>query len=757
MRGRTLPSALSIRKRSGQVVPFDLTKIVRAVHKALMATGEGDEAAARLVAEKVYLDVLKIKRVSRDKQFLPEVEMVQDLAEEELMLQGYRKTAKAYILYREKRATLRRRGKAVPERVRELVAESKKYFRNPLAEFVYFRTYARWLDGEGRRETWVETVDRFTSYMRSKLGNALSADEYGEVQQAILTQAVMPSMRLLQFAGPPADSTNVCAYNCSYTAPRQIADFSEVMYALMCGTGVGFSVESRNIQALPQIAVQTGERLPAYRVPDSKEGWADALTYGLNAWFSGRDVDFDFSRIRPAGARLKTMGGKASGPEPLRQLLEFARHKVLRRQGRRLTNLDAHDILCKIGDCVVAGGVRRSAMISLSDLDDVELRDAKQGQFYVHEPQRMLANNSAVYEERPTAAAFLREWLALVQSGTGERGIFNRGSLKAALPARRLAQFTDRWPQWGSNPCGEIILQPKQFCNLSEVVARAQDSAETLLRKVRLAAILGTYQATLTNFPYLSKAWRENCEAERLLGVSITGQWDCLAVRQAGVLKKLRDCAVATNRKYAKKFGISAATCVTCVKPSGTVSQLVDSASGMHPRHAAYYLRRVRISATDSLFHMLRDQGVPYYPEVGQSTDAASTLVLEFPVRAPRGAVTKDDLSALDQLKHWYMLKTNYTEHNPSVTISAANGEWLEVANWLYRHWDYVGGLSFLPRSDHAYQLAPYEAITRQRYVELARRIAHLDYAKIVTYERENETDAKAELACVGGVCEIEI
>lgn len=753
---RLSPGVQEIRKRSGDLAPFDLEKIEQAVYKAFLATGEGSETEARRVAEKVFLDVLKIKRVSRDDGFMPNVEMVQDLVEEELMLQDYPKTAKAYILYREKRARLRKQGITVPAHVRALVDESKQYFRNSLAEFVYYRTYARWLEGESRRETWVETVDRYISYMREKLGTAISDADCAELREAILKQEVMPSMRLLQFAGTAVENTNVCAYNCSYIAPRSLRDFAEVMYVLMCGTGVGFSVESRNIQALPQIAVQSGTTLPTHVVPDNKEGWADAFTFGLETWFEGKDVEFDYSLIRPAGARLKTMGGKASGPEPLRQLLEFSREKILKRQGKRLTNLDAHDILCKVGDCVVAGGVRRSAMISLSDLDDVDMRDAKKGQFYINEPQRALSNNSAVYEEKPTAEAFLGEWLALIKSGSGERGIFNRGGLKNTLPQRRLKRVAGTQPQWGTNPCGEIILQSKQFCNLAEVVARAEDTEESLLRKVRLAAILGTFQATLTNFPYLSKEWQENCETERLLGVSITGQWDCTAVRQAGTLRSLRASAVQTNKTYAKKFGIASSTCVTCVKPSGTVSQVVDSASGMHPRHAPYYLRRVRISATDSLFHMLRDQGVPYHPEVGQSPDTATTYVLEFPVQAPTGAVTKDDLSALDQLAHWKLVKEHFTEHNPSVTVSVADDEWVDVADWLYQNWDYVGGLSFLPRADHVYRLAPYEVIDKKKYEQLARQIAHLDYAKIMTYERVNETDLKAELACVGGTCEIQ-
>ena len=453
---------------------------------------------------------------------------------------------------------------------------------------------------------------------------------------------------------------------------------------------------------------------------------------------------------------MKTMGGKSSGPEPLRQVLEFARDKILAKQGKRLSNLDAHDIICKIGECVVAGGVRRSALISLSDLDDIEMRDAKKGQFFMTEPQRSMANNSAVYNEKPTAEQFFDEWIALMKSGSGERGIFNRGCLSSTLPKRRIDLLRKKkWPQWGTNPCGEIILRSKQFCNLSEVVARAEDTEETLMRKARIAAILGTYQSTLTNFPYLSSEWRKNCEEERLLGVSITGQWDCPKVREAEMLNKIREEVLKVNRKYAKRFGINASSCATCVKPSGNVSQMTDCASGMHPRHAKYYIRRVRVSATDALFKMLRDQGVPYHPEVGQSLEDATTYVLEFPVKAPAGAILKNDLTALEQLEHWKKVKINYTEHNPSVTVSVGNDEWVAVANWLYENWEIAGGLSFLPRSDHVYQLAPYEEIDEKRYEEQVKRLGQIDYSKLVSYEREDELDVKTELACVSGTCEI--
>jgi len=719
----------------------------------MQATGEGTQKEAEYIGRKIVSELKRIDKLVKD--FVPTVEGIQDIVERELILEDFVKTAKAYILYREERTKVRKQKGEIPEKVRKLTREGKKYFRNILAEFVYYRTYSRWIDEEGRRETWIETVDRYMDFMKENIDGKLSTKEYAEIREGILKHEAMPSMRLLQFAGDAARRTNVCAYNCSYVAPTKLQDFGEIMYILMCGSGVGFAVESQNVQTLPQIKAQTGEKLPTHVIPDSKEGWADTLVLGMKTWFDGKDIDFDYSKLRPAGARLKVMGGRSSGPDPLRSVMKFTREKILKRQGRRLSNLDVHDIVCKIGEVVVAGGVRRSALISLSDLDDQEIRDAKKGQFYINEPQRMMANNSAVYITKPTNTEFLDEWVALMKSGSGERGIFNRSALAKTLPARRLEMFGGDTSGLGSNPCGEIILQSKQFCNLSEVVVRPEDTEISLLRKVRLATILGTYQSSLTHFPYLSKEWKQNCDNERLLGVSLTGQWDCPAVRDAKVLQRLRDETVKVNKAYAKKFSINPSTCVTSVKPSGTLSQMVDCASGMHPRHSAYYIRRIRISATDPLFMMLKDQGIPHHPEVGQSRDTANTYVLEFPVKAPEGSIFKNDVTALDQLEHWKLVKQNYTEHNPSVTVSVGDDEWVAVANWLYSNWEIIGGLSFLPRNDFVYQLAPYEEITKEQYEELLKKFNDIDFAKIVTYEKQDATEVAKELACVAGTCEI--
>ncbi len=751
----------SVIKRDGSKVSFDLERIKMAIFKAMQACNEGSLQDAEQVAKIVLTELEDIRK--RFKSFIADVEGIQDLVEKALIFGNYVQTAKAYILYRQQHAQLRDKQSLIPEHVKKLAAESKQYFRNSLSEFVYLRTYARWIEHEKRRETWIETVDRYIKFMRENLGDKLTQREYNEIRQAILKQEVMPSMRLLQFAGNAANATHVCAYNCSFIAPQTLRDFAEVMYISMCGTGVGFAVESQNIQALPQIAMQSGSKIMTHVIDDSKEGWCDALSLGMQTWYAGKDIEFDYSQLRPAGARLKTMGGKSSGPEPLRDLLNFTRMTILKRQGRRLQNIDAHDILCKIGEIVVAGGVRRSAMISLSDLDDPVMRDAKKGQFFYNEPQRCMANNSAVYCDKPSNETLLDEWLAIVKSGSGERGIFNRGSLLKTLPQRRIDLFKDKKLVQndrltgiiGTNPCAEIILQSKQFCNLSEIVVRADDDEKSLLHKVKLATILGTYQATLTKFPYLSKEWQKNCEQERLLGVSITGLWDCKAARDPNVLQKLKKQAIATNKKIAQRFNISQSTCVTCVKPSGTVSQVVDCASGMHPRHAPYYIRRIRIAATDSLFNMLKDQGVPYAPEVGQAQDSATTFVLEFPVKAPKGALYRDDISAQDMLDFWKTVKLNYTEHNPSVTVSVSEDEWIRVVNWLDHNWDIIGGLSFLPRSNHVYQLAPYEAISKERYEQMLEKVKHIDFSQLLIYERQDETEVKKELACVGGVCEI--
>lgn len=740
-----------IRKRDGRVVPFEQVRITNAVLKALVETGEGNMQEAEKVSEAVISAMLR----RRTPESVPGIEDIQDVVETQLIIMDFAKTAKSYILYRYDRTKLREESREVPEHVKKLVKESKQYFRNPLSEFIYYRTYSRWMENEGRRETWIETVDRYMSFMKERMGDAVTPREYNDVREGILRQEAMPSMRLLWSAGKAARTNNVAAFNCSFVAPTKIGDFAEIMFLAMSGAGVGYSVESQNVHQLPQIKPQTGKLLATHVVMDSKEGWCDAVTAGLAAWFAGKDIKFDYSRVRPQGARLSTMGGKASGPAPLQSLLEMLRNKVISKQNKHLSTLDVHDMICKIGEVVVVGGVRRTALISLSDLHDEELRHAKDGAFYIKEPQRAMANNSAVYLEKPNPIEFMEEWLALARSGSGERGMFNRGGLERQMPERRFAASKKHIGQIGTNPCGEIYLRSKEFCNLSEVVCRKEDTEESLIRKIRLATLLGTYQCMLTDYQYIGKEWKKNCDEERLLGVSLTGQWDCAAVRSPKVLAYLKEEAIRVNEKYAKKFGINASAAITCVKPSGNVSQLVDASSGMHPRHAPHYIRRVRIGSNDSLFQMMKDQKVNYNAEIGQAIESASVYVLDFPVKAPKSSIYRNDMSAIQQLEYWKMVKENYTEHNPSVTVSIGDNEWLGAAEWLYKNWDMVGGLSFLPRDNHVYALAPYESIEEAKYKELAQDFPNIDFSQIVLYEKDDQTQGSKEAACVAGVCEI--
>src|SRR3989339_1539615 len=755
----------NVRNREGEIIPFNINKIADAIYKAFVMTNEGEKKEAKDVATRVFHKLIQIKVKSNEKKFIPMVEMIQDLVEAELMDLGYHLTAKSYILYRSKRAELRREVGTIPTESKKIFDESSSYFVSSYEEFIFYRTYSKWQDALGRRETWIETIDRFMAYMKKNLGDKMSQKDYSEVKEAILKQEVCPSMRLLWSAGEACDKTNVWAYNCSYVAPSAWQDLGEIMYILMCGAGLGFSVESETVQKFPQIKRQTGKKLATHVVGDSKEGWADAFVLGCKTWADCYDIDFDFSKIRPSGSRLKVAGGRASGPQPLIDLINFTKKKILARQGKRLTNLDLHDIICQIGLIVVAGGVRRSALISLSDIDDESMRKSKQGQFWIDNGQRSMANNSAVYNQKPLASEFLNEWIELIKSGTGERGIFNRGGLMTQLPARRI----DNWKKAGiiddqnvivglpgSNPCGEITLRSKQFCNLTSIVVRPNDAVQDLKRKVRLSTILGAYQATLTHFGYLSKEWTENCEEEALLGVSITGYYDNKTIRANEVLSELREESIRVNKEYAKKFGINSSTCITTIKPHGNSGQLLYVGSGMHPWYAKYYIRRVRISTNDPLYQLIKDQGVPFKAEVGYSTANSTVAVVEFPIKAPEGAVTRDQVSAIDLLNEWKKLKINYIEHNPSVTIYVGNDEWIKVANFIYENWDIVGGLSFLPRSEHVYQLAPYEEISKEEYEKRVKEIKHIDFSKLVYYEQEDNTVGAKEYACVSGVCTID-
>ena len=627
------------------------------------------------------------------------------------------------------------------------------YLPTDYQNFIATSRYARWIEAEKRRETWAETVSRFTSNV---VGNKISDNSViKEIEEAILNLEVMPSMRAVMTAGPALDRDNTAGYNCSYLPVDDPKAFDEAMFILLCGTGVGFSVERQYVNKLPEVPEKLFVSEDIISVHDSKEGWAKALRKLIAMLYAGEIPTWDTSKIRPAGARLKTFGGRASGPGPLEDLFRFVIDKFKAAQGRKLSSIECHDIMCKIGDVVVVGGVRRSAMISLSNLSDDRMRHAKSGMWWENNPQRALANNSVAYTEKPDMETFMREWLSLVESKSGERGIFSRmaSQKQAAKNGRRDASY-----DFGTNPCSEIILRPYQFCNLTEVVVRETDTLETLTRKVRLAAIIGTVQSTLTNFPYLRKIWQKNTEEERLLGVSLTGIMDNALTNGkkenlSNTLEHLKNVAIATNREWAERLGINPSAAITCVKPSGTVSQLVDSASGIHARHSAYYIRTVRGDNKDPLTQFMKDQGIPAAPCVMKPD---STTVFSFPMKSPEGAVTRNDMTAIEQLELWLTYQRYWCEHKPSITVTVRDHEWMEVGAWVYKHFDEVSGISFLPHSDHTYQQAPYQECTKHDYETLLSVMPDsIDWSKLSDYEKEDTSKGTNTFACSSGVCEI--
>ena len=627
------------------------------------------------------------------------------------------------------------------------------YLPTDYQTFIATSRYARWLEGVGRRETWGETVNR---YMTNVAGKWLTdnPDTMEEIESAILSLSVMPSMRSLMTAGIAAERDNTCMYNCSYLPVDDPKSFDEAMFILLCGTGVGFSVERQFISKLPEVPTLF-ESETTVVIKDSKEGWAKGLRQVLALLWAGEIPKWDVSKVRPAGAKLKTFGGRASGPAPLVDLFNFAVSTFKASQGHRLSSLECHDLMCKIGEVVVVGGVRRSAMISLSNLSDDRMRYAKSGDWWKTEQQRGLANNSVAYTEKPDSMSFMREWTALMESGSGERGIFNRqASVKQAAKNGRRESCYD----FGTNPCSEIILRPNQFCNLTEVVIRANDTVEDLADKVRLATILGTIQSTYTHFPYLRKMWQSNTATERLLGVSLTGIMDNKLMTLANdglseTLEHLRDVAISTNAEWADRLGIPHSTAITCVKPSGTVSQLVDSASGIHARHSPYYIRTVRGDNKDPLTQFMIDQGIPNEPDV-MKPDA--TTVFSFPMQSPLGAVHTADMTAIEQLDMWLMYQRHWCEHKPSVTINVKKDEWLEVGAFVYKHFDEMSGVSFLPFNEHTYQQAPYQDCDKDHYLAIKDTSPKsIDWTKLSEYEQEDNTSGMQTMACTGDVCEM--
>ena len=637
------------------------------------------------------------------------------------------------------------------------------YLPTDYQTFIATSRYARWIEEEQRRETWGETVERYfdyiTGHLVAKHDYQLSDSLRGELEEAVLNQDIMPSMRALMTAGPALDRCHVGGYNCSYVPVDNTRAFDETMYILMCGTGVGFSVERHNVEKLPVVNEDMDDTDTVIKVGDSRMGWATSLRELISLLYAGKVPKWDTSEVRPAGARLKTFGGRASGPAPLEELFQFIVDKFVNATGRRLFPIECHDIMCKIGEVVVVGGVRRSALISLSNLNDDQMAHAKSGQWWTNEGQRALANNSVAYKGKPEMGTFMREWLSLYDSKSGERGIFNRQAAQkqAAKNGRRDVEH-----DFGCNPCSEIILRPYQFCNLSEVVVRATDTQQTLTEKVRLATILGTFQSTLTNFKYLRKIWRRNTEEERLLGVSLTGIMDNammsgksahLGMNIGATLNALRVQAVTTNAAMASELNIPISTAITCVKPSGTVSQLVNSASGIHARHNPYYIRTVRGDNKDPLTQFLVNVGIPAEPDVMKPD---STTVFSFPMKSPAGAVTRFDMSAIEQLELWLIYQRHWCEHKPSVTISVKEHEWMDVGSWVYEHFDEVSGISFLPFSEHTYQQAPYQDCTVEQYGEMLKRMpVSIDWSKLQEFEKEDTTSGGRELACTADACEV--
>jgi ribonucleoside-diphosphate reductase alpha chain len=625
-------------------------------------------------------------------------------------------------------------------------------------EFIHLSRYSRWLEDNKRRESWEETVNRYFNFFDehfAEKGIKINKTVREELRDAVLNLEVMPSMRSLMTAGEALKRDNTAGYNCSYIAVNKVRAFDEILYILMCGTGVGFSVERQYVEKLPTIAEEFTNSDTLIVVKDSKEGWAKSFRELVSLLIGGQIPRWDLSHIRPAGSRLKTFGGRASGPQPLEDLFRFTVSTFKKAAGRKLTSIECHDIICKVAEIVVVGGVRRSALISLSNLTDERMRDAKVGQWWLDNPQRALANNSVAYKEKPEIGTFMEEWLSLYKSKSGERGVFNRQAAQKTVS--KLGERRDATYEFGTNPCSEIILRDKEFCNLSEVIVRPDDTADTLKRKVRLAAILGTWQASLTHFPYLSSDWRKNCEEEALLGVSLTGILDNKMMRTQGteldsLLSCLRETAVDANKEWAKRMGINPAAAITCVKPSGTVSQLTDSASGIHARHSEYYIRTVRADRKDPLCQFMIEQGFPAEPCVMRPDH---TMVFSFPMKAV-GSVTRNDMTAIEHLELWLTYQRHWCEHKPSITVTVREGEWMEVGAWVYAHFDEISGISFLPHSDHTYQQAPYQDCTAEQYEAALKTIPqNVDWSGLIKFEKEDSTKGTQTYACSGDKCEV--
>ena len=740
--------ATKVKKRDGRLDDFNSNKISLAIERCFKnGLGWSDDEAATATA-KVLKSVVNI--LNKKAGTAHDVEDIQKVIIQQLWARGYDDAATQYTLFKEQRRNQRIETPVDPE-LRKMVEDDAKYFPSALQYYQFISKFAKWNEDLGRRETWGECVDRVIGFFeKHEFYKKLSDKDKKDLKEYLHKMDATPAMRVIQMAGPALDRCNVGVYNCSYLTISDIRSFSELLYILMQGTGAGFSVERQYVNQLPPVRRQTGKAPKKLAIIDDTEGWCDALDAGLKAWFNGEDIEFDYSTIRPAGTRLKTKGGRASGPGPLMELMDFAKNLILSRQGQSLTDIDCHDLACKVGKIVQVGGVRRASEISLSDLNSIDMRNAKAGSWWTNNLQRTMANNSAVYINKPSTIEFIEEWLALAKSGSGERGIFNRDGVNRSLPSRRKP-----WT-FGTNPCAEIVLRPYEFCNLSIVVARENDTPETLAKKVRIATIFGTMQSCLTNFKYIRDEWKNNCEEERLLGVDITGQMDCPILRPGAkgrkeLLQKLKEIANKTNEEYAKKFGIPRSAADTCVKPSGDSAVMFGCSSGIHARFAKYYIRRVRERADSPIAQMLKDAGVPWIV----APEDASLVAFEFPCASPKGAITKDQQTAIDQLDNWLEWKKHWAEHSVSATVYMEQNEWLEAGHWVYKNFDEISGISFLPRDNGTYTGTPYEEIDEAEYKKKVETFPQVDWAKLSRYEKTDHTESAQTYACTSGSCEI--
>ncbi len=770
--------ALYVQKRSGKVDVWNPIAVGRAVGRCYAALNR-DVPHGLVDVILSNIEVYMTGRWNPDTGLI-HVETIQDIIEQCMTERGEDEAVQAYRSYRAGRAFARTHNSAlksdhthlndqpkfersVPRHIVNAFTESSGYFPTALQQFQFFDKYSRFNYALGRRETWIETVDRTVTFLKKLSRNALDSSVYNDIRKGILEMDVMPSMRLLAMAGPAAERNNIALYNCSYMPVDSLASFSEALLISMSGCGVGFSVESSWVNQLPDVQPWKSTKPGMIIVEDTTEGWCDALTQALEHWFSGHDLIFDMTQVRPAGAPLLTKGGRSSGPEPFLKCLNVIReiiHPSATRGTRgvhRLRSIDCHDIMCAVGSAAVSGGVRRTAMISLFDYDDHEMRRAKDGMRIAEHPMRWNANNSVVWRNQSTPEhqrAFAEDFMEMVRGNTGEPGIFSRVTANAMRSSGRNAA------EFGTNPCGEIVLRPWQFCNLSAAIARPDDTPASMTRKVTLATIIGTIQSMATYFPGLRPMWKKNCEEERLLGVDITGQMDSPLLRSewttTSLFTQLRDTVHLTNVQTANRLGINSSAAMTCVKPSGNSSVLLNCSSGLHARHSAYYIRNVRISSHSPMFRVLHDAGVPMDPENGQTREHATTWVVHFPVKSPEGAITRDHETAIDQCERWLRNKRYWTDHNPSCTITYRPDEVIDLMAWVWKHRSYIGGLSFLPSFDASYDQMPYESCDKATYEAAAAAFPSIDWSRIWLYEDHDLTNAAQELACVAGACEID-